>query len=578
MRFTKAILFAASLSFSAQTLLAAPATMERQPDGITLHLDSGDLRIQVLSDAVVRVAFAHSPSFFTHASIDVIPHAPIASGWKLAERPAAFILSTMKLQVTIDRNTGAVSFADAQGHPILAEASGSRSLEPAAVQGESTFHIQQKWKAQADESLYGLGAMQLGITDIKGYDLDLWQHNTNMVVPFLVSSRGYGILWDNTSFTRFGDLRPFAAIPAAQLYDSAGVPGGLTLAPVDGSEPARQTADISINLLANRAAQPGVRPAPLKRQRWQGSILAPATGDYQFQAYSNGGIQVWFDGNLVMNHWRQNWNPTNDQVRVHLLAGHKYPIRIENDPEQQIDPDLPLEDVRRRRRHLALVAGRRRRRLLLRCTALPSIRSLPAIASSPARPPCCRTGPSACGSRASATRPPINRWTWSGSSASARFPSTTSCRTGNTGAPMHGARISSTPRAFPIPTAGSRPSTTEHAHLMISVWGKFNPNTDNAKEMNAKGFLYQPNLNEHMLDWIGQPYTFYDAFNPAARQLFWSQIDTALFAKGIDAWWMDATEPDFTAFAAHARRPADAHESNLSRHRLANVEWLRAGK
>jgi len=62
--------------------------------------------------------------------------------------------------------------------------------------------------------------------------------------------------------------------------------------------------------------------------------------------------------------------------------------------------------------------------------------------------------------------------------------------------------------------------------------------------MNARGFLYQPNLTEHIKDWINQPYTFYDAFNPGARKLFWAQIDTALFAKGIDAWWMDATEPD----------------------------------
>jgi len=543
MRFTKAILFAASLGFSAQTLLAAPATMERQPDGITLHLDSGDLRIQVLSDAVVRVAFAHSPSFFSRASIDVIPHAPIASGWKLSERPAAFILSTMKLQVTIDRGTGAVSFADAQGHPILAEASGSRSLEPAAVQGESAFHIQQKWKAQADESLYGLGAMQLGITDIKGYDLDLWQHNTNMVVPFLVSSRGYGILWDNTSFTRFGDLRPFAAIPAAQLYDSAGVPGGLTLAPVDGSEPARQTADISINLLANRAAQPGVRPAPLKRQRWQGSILAPATGDYQFQAFSNGGIQVWFDGNLVMNHWRQNWNPTNDQVRVHLLAGHKYPIRIENDPEQQStltflwktpppDADTSLWSQVGDGVDYYFVDG-------------PSIDQVIA------------------GYRFLTGRAPmLPNWTFGLWQSRQRYetadqsldvvrqfrqrqiPFDNIVQDWQYWRPDAWGSHQFDSSRFPDPDAWVKAIHAEHAHLMISVWGKFNPNTDNAKEMNAKGFLYQPNLTEHMRDWIGQPYTFYDAFNPAARQLFWSQIDTALFAKGIDAWWMDATEPD----------------------------------
>jgi alpha-D-xyloside xylohydrolase len=97
---------------------------------------------------------------------------------------------------------------------------------------------------------------------------------------------------------------------------------------------------------------------------------------------------------------------------------------------------------------------------------------------------------------------------------------------------------------FPDPDGWVKAIHAQHAHLMVSVWGKFNPNTENAKEMDAKGFLYQPNLKEHILDWINQPYTFYDAFNPEARKLFWSQVNTHLFAKGIDAWWMDATEPD----------------------------------
>jgi alpha-D-xyloside xylohydrolase len=85
-----------------------------------------------------------------------------------------------------------------------------------------------------------------------------------------------------------------------------------------------------------------------------------------------------------------------------------------------------------------------------------------------------------------------------------------------------------------------------HAHVMISVWGKFYTGTGNFDAMQKAGFLYQPNLKEGIADWIGYPYTFYDAFNPGARQLFWSQINTALFSKGIDAWWMDASEPDLT--------------------------------
>jgi alpha-D-xyloside xylohydrolase len=541
---TKAPILAAFLGLSAVVLHAAPATMDRQADGLILHLGSGDLRIQVLSDTVVRVAFAKSADFFSRASIDVLAHAAVTSGWKIAERPTAIVLSTSKLQVTVDRQTGAVSFADGAGHPILAEASGSRTLEPANVQGEDTFSIQQKWKAQTDESLYGLGQMQLGITDIKGYDLDLWQHNTNIVVPFLVSSRGYGILWDNTSFTRFGDLRPFVAIPAANLYDADGAQGGLTIAPVDGSDQPRQTAVIGINMRANRPPGGG-RPAPLKHQRWEGSVLAPTTGDYQFQAYSNGGIQVWFDGKLVMSHWRQSWNPTNDQVRVHLEAGHKYPIRIENDPEQQStlaflwktpapDADTSLWSQVGDGIDYTFVYGPSMdqviagyRMLTGKATMLPdwvfglwqsrqryetADQSLDVVKQFRER------------------QIPFDNivqdWQYWRADAwgSHQFDST----------------------RFPDPEGWIKAIHAEHAHLMISVWGKFNPNTDNAKAMDAKGFLYQPNLTEHIKDWINQPYTFYDAFNPDARKLFWSQIDTALFSKGVDAWWMDATEPDLT--------------------------------
>ena len=118
----------------------------------------------------------------------------------------------MKLRV--DLATGQLAFLDASGAPILAEKAGGRTLVAAEVQGERTFHVRQQWSENDDEALYGLGQHQLGLIDLKGYDLDLWQHNATVVVPFLVSSRGYGILWDNTSFTRFGDLRPLVAHPA----------------------------------------------------------------------------------------------------------------------------------------------------------------------------------------------------------------------------------------------------------------------------------------------------------------------------------------------------------------------------
>ena len=99
---------------------------------------------------------------------------------------------------------------------------------------------------------------------------------------------------------------------------------------------------------------------------------------------------------------------------------------------------------------------------------------------------------------------------------------------------------------FPDPVGWLKALHALHTHVMISVWGKFYTGTANFNAMQKAGFLYQPNLKEGIQDWIDFPYTFYDAFNPAARKLFWSQMNTGLFSKGIDAWWMDASEPDLT--------------------------------
>ncbi len=522
-------------------------TLQRQADGMAVQVANGDLRIQVMSDTVLRVAFSPSPDFFTRASIDRVPLPTNVTPFTIQESSACYTLTTAKLRVTVDRETGKVSFADKAGQPLLSEASGGRLLESAEVQGEKTFHIGQKWAAQANESLYGLGQMQLGIVDIKGYDLDLWQHNTSVVVPFLVSSKGYGILWDNTSFTRFGDLQPFTAIPADDLYDADGHKGGLTLTTLDGSVPPRQTAKVQLALALNDAetSHPETIGAGWsgKRQSWTGSILAPSTGDYQFRAYSNGGIRVWFDGKLVMNHWRQNWLSSNDQVRVHLEAGCKYSIRIENDPEQQNTLELlwktPAPDE-----NTALwsqvgdgidyyfvygpssdqvIAGYRT--LTGKATMLPDW---------------------AFGLWQSRQRYETSQQSLDvvKEFRDRKIPFDNIVQDWQYWRPDSWGSHEFDPSRFPDPEGWIKAIHAQHAHLMISVWGKFNPNTENAREMQAHGFLYEPNVKENIKDWIGYPYTFYDAFNPGARKLFWAQVNRNLFAKGVDAWWMDATEPD----------------------------------
>jgi alpha-D-xyloside xylohydrolase len=101
------------------------------------------------------------------------------------------------------------------------------------------------------------------------------------------------------------------------------------------------------------------------------------------------------------------------------------------------------------------------------------------------------------------------------------------------------------PARFPDPDAWVKAIHEKYnAKVMISVWPKFYPGTKNFDALQAGGFLYQPNLQEKVIDWLGHPDTFYDAFSPGGRALYWSQMKERLFAKGFDAWWLDATEPD----------------------------------
>ena len=76
----------------------------------------------------------------------------------------------------------------------------------------------------------------------------------------------------------------------------------------------------------------------------------------------------------------------------------------------------------------------------------------------------------------------------------------------------------------------------QHFHLMISIWAGLGPSSPIYKDMDRRGYLYSP------VGWAG--FKYYDAYNPAANRLYWIYANEGLFSKGVDAWWMDSTEPD----------------------------------
>lgn len=85
--------------------------------------------------------------------------------------------------------------------------------------------------------------------------------------------------------------------------------------------------------------------------------------------------------------------------------------------------------------------------------------------------------------------------------------------------------------SYPDFTAAVNKIHNEHAHVMISIWPNFDPSTPIYQQMKAQGFL---------IDEKGD----YDITNPAARELYWKMLPSTLVAKGVDAFWLDASEPE----------------------------------
>ena len=116
-------------------------------------------------------------------------------------------LSTTELLVSVNRRTGAVTFADKTGHILLQEAAdGGKSLRPTAIEAQPTFISQQTFTSPPDEALYGLGQYQDGLWNWRGIPRQLQQINGQIGLPMIVSSKGYGLLWDNASLTDFNPV------------------------------------------------------------------------------------------------------------------------------------------------------------------------------------------------------------------------------------------------------------------------------------------------------------------------------------------------------------------------------------
>jgi alpha-D-xyloside xylohydrolase len=548
-------------------LLAVPARaqsgrVEKQANGIVIHLPQTSLdaartlRLQVVSDKIIHVQASPLDSVSSLQSLMVVPQTGPAAKWQYREKRGQGIISTSDLTATVSLTTGEIRFADAKGQAILQErANGGKSFVPVVADGQRLYQIQQVFASPADEGLYGLGQHQNGTMNYRGQQVELAQNNTDVAVPFLVSSRNYGILWDNYSITKASDTRDYEPLSTLKLYAADGHEGWLTATYTQKKNPQevivqRLESVLNYEFLEDQKNFPAGLKLDQVLATWEGSIATGVAGKHHFLLKNAGYCKLYLDGKLVVNKWRQAWNPGTSVVELDMVPGRKYPLKIEWNPDGG-ESYLGLK-------WLGPLSAQQQQEYGFKSEAGPDLNYYFVHGNTPDEVIAGYrqlTGPA----------PIMPKWALGLWQSRERY---------KTQAELLDVAAEFRKRQIPIDNIvldwsywkpaewGSQEfdlsrfadpegmiktlHERDHLHFMISVWAKIYEGIPVYRDFSTKGYLYPRNIANRTKDWIAPGYTstFYDAFNPQARTAFWNLMNTKLFAKGIDAWWMDASEPD----------------------------------
>jgi alpha-D-xyloside xylohydrolase len=556
--------------FLAAVSSAALAQSYRSTDsGIVVTPAAGPVvQLQSYGEGVIRVTEAPSADVQLPASL-MVRAKPVAGGFTVSEAPGSVTLSTGSAFADVDLATGKVRFRDASGNPVL-EQSAPPTFKPVTAEGTPWLSISQQFNRGTDEGFYGLGQHQFGQMNYNGEDVELMQHNMDVAIPFVVSTRNYGLLWDNNSITRFGDPQPYTYAGAAD--DGLQVNGGsgwTATYSVEGKTiAARREPTIQLQYLEDVNRWPaGTRKPDMQSTvdglhvTWEGVVTPQSGGLHRFRLYGSSYFKVFVDGKEMLDRWRQNWNPWYHNFDVELAAGTAHKLRVEWEPDSGYIALLHNEPRPEPDRHSLTLSsdfGRAVDYYFIPGSSMDEV---------------------IAGYRHLTGKAPIlPKWSYGFWQSRQRYETQDQLlgvlreyrkRKLPLDAivqdwlywPMDqwGCQCFD-PARFPDPKAMVDEIHDSGAHVMISVWAKYYKGLPNYDALNGIGGIYErmsnprpdepkdPNYIKWMyLDWVGPGYfnAFYDAYNPGARELYWKQVREGIESKGFDAWWLDSDEPDF---------------------------------
>ena len=525
----------------------------RTTHGVVVTLNGGTakkLRVAVVAPKVIRITAFPTDEMTLPKSL-MVEAREDSPDFSVLERENTVIVKTSELVAEVLLDQGRVIFKDKTGKVLTQEIANGRTFEPVQVEGKSFYAIRQRFESPSDEAFYGLGQHQNRQVNFKNEDVELAQHNMDVAIPFVVSSRHYGILWDNESISRFGDPREWQPLSKTlKLYDALGQEGGLTATYSVGGQVklTRIERDIDYQYIKQVKTFPAeIAKAPSQRIVWEGKIESSTGGVHKFSLYASDYNKLFIDNEPVIDAWRQDWNPWYRNFTVELKPGVARAIRIEWDRKGGYLALLhrdPLPAAEHGNLSFFSEVGQAIDYYFVQGNTADEVIS----------------GYRTVTGKATL----LPRWAYGFWQSRERY---------KTQAELLGVLSEYRKRRIPIdnivmdwfywkedswgahefdrtrfpdPASMVKQVHWNNAHLMISVWPKFYPTTDHYKELDAKGFIYHRNVEQGIKDWVGPGYlsSFYDPYSDEARKIYWRQIDETLNKLDIDAWWLDATEPD----------------------------------
>ena len=556
-----------SVCLLAACMLAACAGggYQKTADGVIVEVtqqqptDVRKVRVEVMGEKLIRVSATPEKDFSREPSLIVVPRQN-RTDFKVEDQGDEVAVKTSQVSAIVSKSTGKVRFTDAAGKEILAE--DRRNFTPIEVEGTKGYTVRQSFRGAADEALYGLGQHQADEFNYKGKNEELFQYNTKVTVPFIVSNKNYGVLWDSYSLCRFGDPRDYSQLGAVfKLYDKQGREGALTgtyvPAAKSGAETLVRREDSLYFEHLDRAAHltkvinlPEGFPFMGSRVTYEGEIEPSESGLFRFILYYAGYTKVYINNELVVpERWRTAWNPNSYKFAVPLEAGKRVPVKVEWTPDGYVSycglrvlSPVPAEEQNK----LAWW-GEMQNEIDYYFVygddmddVVSGYRSL--------------TGKSQI----------MPKWAMGYWQSREKYNTreevlSTLREFRNRQIPIDNIVIDwlhwkqdswgsheFDPARFPDPKGMVDSIHALNARVMISVWPKFYATTEHYKEFDEKGWMYQQAIKDSIRDWVGPGYlgSFYDAYDADARKLFWKQMEDHYYPLGIDAWWMDASEPN----------------------------------